>query len=198
MSSKDCRIITSDVGTGRLVGRLHVPARDGQYPGVVVLGGSGGGLNWCAEVAGELARNGYATMALAYFGLPSLPTLLMNIELEYFEAALDWLGSQSSVSSKRLALVGGSRGAELALQFGATFSTVGLVVCYSPSSVRWGPVGGLATVGTPAWRWRGRPLPQMPRPRFLRLAAELGKFALSRVFRVPYHDTPLRDRVRGG
>jgi dienelactone hydrolase len=190
MSPEDGRIITSDIASGRMVGRLHLPARQAQYPGVVVLGGSGGGLNWSAEVAAELARNGYAAFALAYFGLPPLPKMLMNIELEYFETAFDWLLRQSSVKGKRLALVGGSRGAELALQLGATFSNVAAVVCYAPSSVRWGPVGGLATMGKPAWRWRGQPLPQMPRPRFLRLAAELGKLALSRVFRAPYRETP--------
>jgi dienelactone hydrolase len=188
--SKDCQIITDDVVSNRMVGRLHLPARDGQYPGVVVLGGSGGGLSWSAEVAAELARNGYAAFALAYFGLPPLPRTLMNIELEYFEAAFDWLVRQSSVSSTRLALVGGSRGSELALQLGATFSTIVLAICYAPSSVRWGPVGGLATLGKAAWRWRGQPLPQMPRPPFIRFAAEIGKLALSRVLRTPYRETP--------
>ena len=110
MSPEDTRIVTQDLVSSGIVGRVHLPARDGQYPGVVVLGGSGGGVNWSAEFATELARNGYAAMALAYFGLPSLPKLLMNIELEYFATALDWLGRQSSVNSTRLALVGGSRG----------------------------------------------------------------------------------------
>jgi dienelactone hydrolase len=174
-----------------MVGRLHLPNRDDQYPGVVVLGGSGGGLNWSAGVAEELARSGYAAFALAYFGLPSLPKTLMNIELEYFEDAFDWLGRQTNVKSTRLALVGGSRGGELALQLGATFPSIGPVVCYAPSSVRWGPVGGLATIGKPAWRWRGQPLSQMPRPRFHRLAAELAKLSVSRILRTPYRETPL-------
>jgi dienelactone hydrolase len=188
--SEDGCIITSDIASSRMVGRLHLPDREGRHPGVVVLGGSGGGLNWSAEVAAELAHNGYTALALAYFGLPPLPKTLINIELEYFESAFDWLRRQPSVNSNRLALVGGSRGAELALQLGATFSNVASVVGYAPSSVRWGPVGGLATVGKSAWRWRGQPLPQMPRPPILRLAAELGKLALSRVFHVPYRETP--------
>jgi dienelactone hydrolase len=190
MSSKDCRIVANDVVSDRMVGRLYLPAREGHYPGIVVLGGSGGGLNWSAEVATELARNGYAALALAYFGLPSLPKTLVNIELEYFEAAFDWLGRQASVSSTRLGLVGGSRGAELALQLGATFSTVSLVICYAPSSVRWGPVGGFSTMGKPAWKWRGRPLPQMPRPQLVRFVVEIVKQARSRAFQTPYRETP--------
>ncbi|MBN2296012.1 MAG: alpha/beta fold hydrolase [Pirellulales bacterium] len=191
MSSKHCGIITKDVVSGRIVGRLHLPDREGRYPGVVVLGGSGGGLNWSADVAAQLAQNGYAALALAYFGMPSLPKTLVNIEIEYFEAAFDWLKRQSSVNSTHLALVGGSRGGELALQLAASFPSIAVVVCYAPSSVRWGPVGGLATIGKPAWKWQGQPLPQMPRPRLIRLASELGKLILSRVFRVPYRETPL-------
>ena len=173
-----------------MVGRLYLPADDGQYCGVVVLGGSGGGLRWSADVAAELASSGYAALALAYFGLPSLPKTLLNIELQYFETAFDWMLRHSSVRGSRIALVGASRGAELALQLGATFSMVAPVVGYAPSSVRWGPVGGLATVGKPAWRWRGDPLPQMPQPPLGSLAIELGKRAASMVFRTTYRETP--------
>ena len=114
----------------------------------------------------------------------------MNIELEYFEAAFDWLRSQSSVSSKRLVLLEVHAARKLALELGARLFPPlrRWSVC---SQLRVAPVGGLATVGTPAWRWCAATSSwQMPRPRFLRLAAELGKLALSRVFKVPYHETP--------
>lgn len=195
MSSNLVPIVTNDVATGRMVGRLYLPASTGVYPAIVVLGGSGGGLNWSAELAADLARRGFAAFALAYFGLPPLPKSLVNIELEYFAAAFDWLEQQDKVDTSRLALIGGSRGGELALQLGATFSRVALVVCYAPSSVRWGPVGGLATLGKPAWRWQERPLPQMPRPPFIRFTVELSKLAYSTVTSVPYHETPLFEQA---
>ncbi|MCE7980749.1 MAG: hypothetical protein DYG89_06110 [Caldilinea sp. CFX5] len=66
-----------------LVGTFFVPTAGGPYPGVLIFGGSGGGLS---EVqAALLARQGYATLALAYFAYEDLPPALHNIPLEYVD-----------------------------------------------------------------------------------------------------------------
>jgi pimeloyl-ACP methyl ester carboxylesterase len=79
---------------------------------------------------------------------------LGNIPLEYFATAIDWLQAQDSVRSDKLAIVGGSRGGELALLLGATFPQINAVVAYAPSSVLWGGAG--ATSASCAWVYAGQ------------------------------------------
>jgi dienelactone hydrolase len=52
-----------------LRGAWFLPPGDGPHPAVIVLGGSEGGLP-VRSAAPLLASHGYATLALAYFGLP--------------------------------------------------------------------------------------------------------------------------------
>lgn len=139
-----------------LVGTLFLPPGEGPHPGVIVLGGSSGGAR--EPLAALLAARGYAALALAYFGAEGLPPKLASISLEYFETALDWMATQDAVQGEQCALIGFSRGAELALLLGATFARVAAVVAYAPSSVLWGAVGE----SSPAWTYRGEPLPVAP------------------------------------
>ena len=139
-----------------LVGRLFLPSGERPHPGVIVLGGSSGGAR--EPLAALLASHGYAALALAYFGAEGLPPRLANIPLEYFETALGWMAAQDAVEGERCALIGFSRGAELALLLGATFARVAAVVAYAPSNVLWGGVGASG----PAWTHHGEPLPVAP------------------------------------
>jgi dienelactone hydrolase len=145
-----------DVRERGLVGTLFLPPGEGPHPGVIVLGGSSGGAR--EPLAALLASHGYAALALAYFGGEGLPPRLANIPLEYFETALDWMAAQDAAEGERCALVGFSRGAELALLLGATFPRVAAVVAYAPSNVLWGAVGASG----PAWTHHGEPLPVAP------------------------------------
>lgn len=139
-----------------IVGTLFRPSAPGAYPGVLVLGGSGGGLR--EGQAALLASHGYTALALAYFAYDDLPPRLERIPLEYFEQALHWMRGRQDVRGDAVAVMGMSRGGELALLLGATFPGVGAVIAYAPSGVLWGAVGSDA----PAWTYRGEPLPYMP------------------------------------
>jgi len=114
-----------------LVGTLFLPESEGNYPVVIVLGGSEGGLY--EERAAILASHGYAALALAYFGIDPLPAGLYNIPLEYFKTAIDWLKPQENIDSKKLAVNGFSRGGELALLLGSTFKEIRAVIGYAVS-----------------------------------------------------------------
>jgi hypothetical protein len=131
-------------------------------PGVVVLTGSGGGLD--ARRAGLLASHGFPALALAYFTFPGRPAWLVEQPLEYFEAGFAWLRRQPGVRG-RVRVMGISRGGELALLLGATFAEVAAVVAYVPSSVVWGPVvaypSSVLQAPLSAWSYRGVPLPSM-------------------------------------
>src|SRR5205823_7722084 len=103
-------------------------------PGVLVLGGSDGGIP--SHLAATLASEGFTCLALAYFGIAGLPRHLAEIPLEYVETALMWLGEQPLVAGTRVGVIGASRGAELALLAAASFpDRIGAVIAYAPSSV---------------------------------------------------------------
>jgi dienelactone hydrolase len=121
-----------DVG---LVGTLYHPDGVTPSPGIVVIGGSGGGIGWQKAMAELLSAHGYAALALAYFGMEGLPDSLERIPLEYCGRAIDWMDRSDLVKKKRLAVMGVSKGAELALLLGTRFPAVGAVIAYVPSSV---------------------------------------------------------------
>ena len=98
-----------------LAGLLFRPDMSDARPAVLVLGGSEGGLLFAAQTAALLASHGMVSLALAYFRFEQLPQHLVEIPLEYFETALQWLSAQPGVRPDALAVVGRSRGAELAL-----------------------------------------------------------------------------------
>ncbi len=140
-----------------LAGTFFKPSHGGPYPGIVIFGGSGGGLS---EInAALLAAHGYATLALAYFAYEDLPPSLFNIPLEYFETAFTWIQAQSAVQADQLAVMGASRGGELALLLGATFPQIKAVVARTPSNVIWEGFGIGVPVGAPAWSHKGISLP---------------------------------------
>lgn len=125
-------------------------------PGVLLLGGSEGGLPDTLE-AGLLASRGYPTLALAYFKAPGLPDQLANIPLDYFANALHWLSHQPGVDAKHLVVSGGSRGSEAALLLGAHYpNLVHAVIALSPSNVA---LSGCPGCSQPSWTLHGKPVP---------------------------------------
>jgi dienelactone hydrolase len=149
-----------DVREGGLVGTLFTPAGPaGAFPGVIVLGGSEGGLG-SEDVAALLSSHGYAALALAYFGAQGLPPSLEEIPLEYFGRAIDWMMRQRSVRRGGLALLGTSKGAEAALLVASKYREVRAVVGYVPSGVVWSCICGAADKSS--WSFEGKSVPFIP------------------------------------
>jgi dienelactone hydrolase len=138
-----------------VVGTLFAPAGQARAPGVVVLGGSDGGVS--ESMAALLASRGYTSLALAYFRFEDLPPDLMSIPLEYFERAIAWLLAHDAAADNGVAVVGRSRGAELALLLGATFPSVRAVVGYVGSGLVHRGVTP-AKPHEPAWTRHGVPV----------------------------------------
>jgi dienelactone hydrolase len=61
------------------VANLYMPACQGKCAVVLLVGGSGGGIDWQDYMGEILARNGFAALALAYFGMEKLPKELDQI-----------------------------------------------------------------------------------------------------------------------
>lgn len=117
-----------------MVADFYRPANSpAPLPAVIVIGGSRGGLDgrtgWEART---LAEHGYATLHLAYFLAPGLPTALHLIPLEYFKTASDWLRSQPGIDADRIAIVGTSIGGMAALVVAAHYpdSRQSLLPCH--------------------------------------------------------------------
>lgn len=204
----------TDVRQDGLVGTLYCPERAEPLPGVLLLGGSEGGMH--EDEAALLAAHGFAVLALAYYGLPGLPATLAGIPLEYFGTALDYLQEHPQVRSNRLAVVGGSKGGEAALLVGAMFPQVRAVVSVVGSGVVTQGISQdvltgslLEILSTPVagWTYQGQDVPYLPNvvtpelaaavaagePVALRLAFEPG---LRRADLLPAATIPV-ERIRG-
>lgn len=153
-------VVVEAVDDDGLVGLYFRPPGDAAFPAALVVGGSGGGFLGADTTAALLASRGIASLALAYLGLPGLPPGLAEVPLEYFATALRWLATRPEVEGKA-AVVGHSRGGELALLLGVAFTEVGAVVARAPSSVVWGSFGPGSGPEVPAWTLAGRPVDRM-------------------------------------
>ncbi len=155
------------VAAGGLVGELYTPATAGPHPAIVVLGGSEGGWLSSSPLAALLASHGYIALALAYFQgfqasdpqLASLPKILMDIPLEYFAGAADWLRQQPGVDAHHVGIIGWSKGAEAALITAATFpKDFQAVIAFMPSSVVWSGIEYGPGPISSSWTLDGKPL----------------------------------------
>jgi dienelactone hydrolase len=147
-----------------LLGFLYHPAEGGPFPGVIILGGSNGGLyEWLAQA---FASDGFAALTLAYFQYPGLPDELVEIPLEYFMRAADWMKVHPSVRPGRLGLAGGSKGGELALLLASQIDVFRAVVAWTPAAHVWEGLSQkyFAPDYKPisSWSLGGKPLPFMP------------------------------------
>jgi uncharacterized protein len=156
-----------------LVGTLFEHTDGSPRPGVIVLPGSEGGLP--DHVAALLAAQGrFTCLALAYFGVPGLPRRLVDVPLETVERAAHWLAATPATRPGPIGLLGGSKGAELALLAASELpGPFGPVVAFAPSSVAWAGVEFLALdrrilaglFGTASrrssWSLRGKPVPYL-------------------------------------
>ncbi|MCJ7623692.1 MAG: acyl-CoA thioesterase/BAAT N-terminal domain-containing protein [Anaerolineaceae bacterium] len=139
-----------------LRGVCFYPPGDGPFPAIITVSGSGGGVQENKAVL--FANHGYVTLTLGYFAYEDRPKGILNIPLEYFEKAADWLIGQEVVDPNKLVITGGSRGGELSLLSGSMFPVFKMVVAYVPSSVVWGGISAEREPGIPAWTYRGVPV----------------------------------------
>jgi len=154
------------VNSHGLVGSLFTPTEGDPVPGVILIGGAEGGMH--EPDAALLAAHGFAVLALAYFGARGLPSGLVNIPLEYFGTAIEFLSAHRRCRPGQLGIMGASRGGEASLLVAATFPQIGAVVSTAGSGlitagIQYGP-DFLDIVGNnqPSWTLGGTSLPYLP------------------------------------
>lgn len=136
-----------------LVGTIYKPAGEGPFPAVMILNGSGGGIN--EPRAALYASHGYLAFALAYFKAPGLSPYISNTPLEYFKQGLDWLRREYTPYKNFVALNGQSRGGELVLLLASLFpEDVSAVVAYVPGAVVHSAQNAAdPSLGREGWAW---------------------------------------------
>ncbi|KAJ8309324.1 hypothetical protein KUTeg_014198 [Tegillarca granosa] len=99
------------IRVGNIRGTLFLPPGKGPFLGVIDMFGSAGGL--MEFRASLLASRGFACLALAYFGYEDLQKTLKDLNMDYFQEAVDWFMSHPSVIKDGIGVVSVSKGAEI-------------------------------------------------------------------------------------
>jgi pimeloyl-ACP methyl ester carboxylesterase len=151
-------VTATEIAEGGVLGQFYLPPGDGPFPAVIVLAGSNGGLTWRRPKV--LATHGYAVLSLPYFNYTSpldgtsLPSTTIELPLEYFGKAIEWLQAQPSVDADRIGIYGTSLGGQVAMLVGARYPELKSVIAVSPPIIPWdgGP-------GHSSFSFQGKPVP---------------------------------------
>ncbi len=133
-------------------------------PIVVGLGGSEGGNAWSSDywkkTRDEFLDKGYAFLAIGYFGAKGTPDTLNKIAIEDVYNAIEIATKNKKINGKKIALVGGSRGADLALLIGSYYKNINCVVSIVGSNAVF--PGHTNHFSTSCWTYQNKELPFVP------------------------------------
>ncbi|MEJ0106609.1 MAG: acyl-CoA thioester hydrolase/BAAT C-terminal domain-containing protein [Bacteroidota bacterium] len=135
-----------------------------QQPLVVGLGGSEGGNAWASDywksTREQFLEKGYAFLAIGYFGAKGTPKILDKIALEDVHNAIAEAIKNPAINKNKIAIVGGSRGADLALLLGSYYNDISCVVGIVPSHAVF--PGHTQEFNSSCWTFQGKELPFIP------------------------------------
>lgn len=148
------------------VGKVLYAGEQGSQPLIVGLGGAEGGNTWVRPrfkpIRDGFLEEGYAFLALAYFGGRDTPSELDRISIEGVYAAIMEAASDPRINENCIAVIGGSKGAELALLLASRYPQIKAVVGVVPGHAVF-PAHTIA-MNTPSFALNGEPLPFVPVP----------------------------------
>lgn len=132
---------------------FHLMPKERKHPGtVVIFGGSEGSAN--PYDAAEIAKTGREVYALYFFGQEGQRENLVRVPLELFDDVLPHL-------SKPISVIGGSKGAELALMLSTYYPEIEYVAAIAPTEHHWQGLGGDYSKSSPSFTWKGEDLPYL-------------------------------------
>ncbi|MBO1306027.1 hypothetical protein JZO70_07635 [Enterococcus sp. 669A] len=129
---------------------------------VVVVGGSEGNDNVPLQMGQHFAKHGITALGVCYWNVPGLPDNLVEVPLEPFESAIQYLHEKGH---SKIAMYGISKGAELALLCATKLHDISKVVAVSPSHCVWGGITekmlSKKFTAVSEFTWRGKGFPCM-------------------------------------
>ncbi|MEQ8584228.1 MAG: acyl-CoA thioester hydrolase/BAAT C-terminal domain-containing protein [Marinoscillum sp.] len=154
----DSSINRKGVDTQLYLGEGH------QQPLIVAFGGGDGGNGWTSDRVkdkrDQLIEKGYAFLAIGYFGTENTPGALDRISIDAIHDAIKSATENPRIDQKRIALLGISKGAELALLLASHFPDISCVVAMAPSHCVFPAHTFMAS--TSSWEFQGTEVPYVP------------------------------------
>ena len=153
----------SKLNTPNVDSRLYL-GEGAKQPLVVGLGGSEGGNAWDSDywkkTRDQFIAKGYAFLAIGYFGGKGTPDTLNKISINQVHDAILAATKNKKINKKKIAIIGGSRGGDLALLIGSYFKDIKCVVALVPSHVAF--PGHTNHFTTSSWTFDYKELPFVP------------------------------------
>ena len=151
------------LNTPNVDSRLYLGEGNNQ-PLLVGLGGSEGGNAWDSDywkkTRDQFIAKGYAFLAIGYFRGKGTPDTLDKIAIDQVHDAILEACKNKKINRKRIGIIGGSRGGDLALLLGSYYKDIKCVVALVPSHVTF--PGHTNHFTTSAWTFKGKELPFVP------------------------------------
>jgi uncharacterized protein len=133
-------------------------------PLIVGLAGAEGGNAWTSnrwkKLRDQFLDAGYAFLAIGYFGAKGTPDTLQKIAIEDVHNAIKIATQNRQVNKRKIAIIGGSRGADLALLVGSYYKDIKCVVGIVASNVTF--PGNTNHFTTSTWTYKNKELPFVP------------------------------------
>lgn len=154
MLSDDCITLK----TRNIESKLYL--RKGRKQALIVALSEGGNI-WASErkhrknLREHFLNKGYAFLALGYFGAQGTPRLLDRIAIDDVYAAIKKATKRRGIDPKRVAIIGDSRGGDLALLLGSYYPDISCIVALMPAHVIF--PGHTDT----AWKYQRKNLPSV-------------------------------------
>ncbi|MES2417396.1 MAG: acyl-CoA thioester hydrolase/BAAT C-terminal domain-containing protein [Bacteroidota bacterium] len=133
-------------------------------PLIVGLGGSEGGNAWASDywksTRDQFIEKGYAFLAIGYFGVNGTPPILDKIAIEDLYDAIKEATKNRHINKRKIAIIGGSRGADLALLLGSYYQDISCVIGLVASNAVF--PGHTDHFTSSCWTYGGKELPFVP------------------------------------
>ena len=135
-----------------------------KQPLIIGLAGSEGGNAWTSDywkkTRDQFTEKGYAFLAIGYFGCKNTPDILDKIAIEDVHNAILEASKNKKINKNKIAIVGGSRGADLALLVASYYKNIKCVVGFVSSHAVF--PGHTQEFNSSCWTFQGKELPFIP------------------------------------
>jgi dienelactone hydrolase len=150
---------------GKVDYHLYVGDSDNQ-PLIVAFGGSQGGNTWTedywAVIRNRFLKKGYAVLSIGYFNTENTPAYCDRISLNAIYDTIRNVSLHPKINEDKIALLGSSRGGELALNIASKYKDIDAVVALVPSYASF--MAQTITANTSAWTFNSEEVPYLPVP----------------------------------
>jgi pimeloyl-ACP methyl ester carboxylesterase len=133
---------------------------------IVGFGGSEGGNAWASDYwkpqRDKFLAQGYAFLAIGYFGTRNTPGQLDRISLDAIHNLIADTAKNPQINSGCIAVMGGSKGAELVLNLASFYPDYSAVIAIVPGSAVFPAL--TYPMNTSSFSYQGKELPYVPVP----------------------------------